>query len=315
LTWTPSAEISTLRSRSHLIQKIRQFFQQHDYLEVETPVLGTHTVTDLYIDSFATTPADQTPSQYLQTSPEFYMKRLLAHESGPIYQIGKAFRQEDAGKQHNPEFTMLECYNPGFDHHAMMQRIDELMQFILQTPAAKRVTYLDLFQRHLKINPHTATAGAIKDKIKQQDINIDSTDLNRDTCLQLLLSHCIEPTLGEHAPIFIYDFPISQAALAKISQSEPPVAERFELYYRGTELANGFHELTDPQEQQQRFQKDLKLRAELEKEIPSIDQKFIDCLQHMPACAGVAIGLDRLIMLALNKSHIKDVISFAWQQR
>jgi len=315
MRWNADAKIATLQSRSRLLTKIRQFFTQHNYLEVETPLLGKHTVTDPHIDSFSAQGKAQQPPQYLQTSPEFFMKRLLAHGSGPIYQICKAFRQEEQGKQHNPEFTILEFYQPGFDHHALMQQVDHLMRYAINTPPAEKVSYLELFQSHLRIDPHTASLNELHEKIKQQNIQISTDALDRDACLQLLLSHSIEPNIGKQQPLFIYDYPTSQAALAKIRTGSPAVAERFELYYKGMELANGFHELNDSKQQQHRFELDLKQRAIHQKALPSLDNKFIECLDKLPACSGVAIGVDRLAMLHAKADRIEQVLTFSWDER
>ncbi len=252
---------------------------------------------------------------YLQTSPEYAMKRLLAAEIGPIYQICKAFRQGEVGNFHNPEFTMLEWYRPGFDHHALMNEMDQLLQVILKTQAASRFSYADIFEHHLKINPLTADNKAIKECVIEHAIDIQDGTLSRDDLLNLLLTHCIEPYLGHEKPLFIYDFPPSQAALAKIRQEEPPVASRFEVYFKGIELANGFHELQDAHEQQLRFEKDLAYRAQHHMAAVPIDQRFLTALQHgMPDCAGVALGIDRLVMLATGCDSIKEVVSFAFER-
>ena len=314
MNWKPSASITALRQRQRIIQKIRCFFEGRGYCEVDTPLLGRYGVTDPYIDSFTTQSSVDQSVQYLQTSPEYFMKRLLASGSGPIFQICKAFRQEEEGRQHNPEFSLLEFYQPGFTHLELMEEVDTLLQHVLKTPPAARITYAELFQRHLNIDPHKISLHQLQQRT-QSLLSNDHDSIDRDTCLQLLLTHEIEPQMSAKHPLFITDFPASQAALAKISTQQPPVAERFELYYQGMELANGFHELTDAKEQQQRFQSDQHLRQAQQKAVPSIDSKFIDCLTHLPPCAGVAIGIDRLIMLALETDDIRDVLSFAWEQR
>ena len=313
IDWQPSASIATLQQRAHILHQIRQFFHERAIMEVETPLLCQHTVTDPYIDSFAI--ANHQPPYYLQTSPEYAMKRLLAAGSGPIYQISKAFRQEEQGSLHNPEFTLLEWYRPDFDHHALMDEIDALLQRLLKTPAAEKVSYRDLFLMHLDIDPHNCDPDSLLHLVQQRVELSTTTGLTGDDCLNLLLTHVIEPTLGHKAPVFIYDYPASQAALAKIRQGSPSVAERFELYIDGIELANGFHELQDANEQYHRFNQDLTIRRKLNKASPTIDRRFIASLEAgLPDCSGVALGLDRLIMLACKHSTVNTSISFDWQR-
>lgn len=311
--WQPSAAWSILQQRAAIISDIRAFFAERHILEVETPLLCQASVTDVYIDSLAFIDKTKSEIRYLQTSPEYAMKRLLAAGSGPIYQLCKAFRQEENGRQHNTEFSILEWYRLRFDHHALINEVDALLQRILQQGPADRVSYSELFLRYLQLNPHTATLPELKQCAQAQNIHVTnmSQDDNRDNWLMLLCSHCIEPVIGMDRPIFIYDFPAGQAALAKIRAGDPPVASRFEVYYRGMELANGFHELQDAQEQEVRFRKDLALRAQLGKTPVTLDNRFLAALQHgLPDCAGVALGIDRLIMLATGSETIADVLSF-----
>ena len=318
INWRPTATIETLRLRSKLIAKIRDFFNSRGLLEVDTPLLCHSTVTDLHLHSFQTVyqADDHTPKTnlYLQTSPEYAMKRLLAAGSGPIFQIGKAFRNSgESGRMHNPEFTMLEWYRPGFDHHDLMDEMNDLLQEILNTEPAERFSYTELFSKYININPHSCTASELKHKAQQLGIseipNLDNG--NKDNWLFLLMSHIIEPQLGQIVPAFIYDFPTSQAALAKIRADNPPVAERFEVYYKGIELANGFHELTNVNEQRNRFENDLALRKQLNYPAIPIDERFLAALTHgLLDCAGVALGIDRLVMLALNSKNIANILSF-----
>jgi elongation factor P--(R)-beta-lysine ligase len=291
--------------RAAVIAEIRQFFAERQVLEVETPILSAAATTDPYLQSFFT------GQYYLQTSPEFAMKRLLAAGSGAIYQICKVFREEEQGRYHNPEFTMLEWYRPDFDHHQLMQEIDDLLQHVLQTTPAQKLTYAEIFEQYLQINPHTDSLNQLQKCAAEKNItSVGFTD-DKDTWLQLLMNHCIEPYLGQDTPVFLYDFPASQAALAKIRHDDPPVAERFEVYIQGMELANGFHELTDAQEQEQRFINDLQHRKQLGYPQIPYDQHLIAALkQGLPDCAGVALGVDRLIMIAANTTDISDIISF-----
>lgn len=316
--WKPTATLKDLKSRAEILAKIRNFFTERKVLEVETPLLCHATVTDVHIQSFVTdylSSINAKPEKlYLQTSPEFAMKRLLAAGSGSIFQICKAFRNEgECGRLHNPEFTMLEWYRPGFSLHDLMAEMDELLQEILHTPAAEKISYANIFDRHIDINPHSASLTELKNRA----LALNLTDFNfedRDGWLHLLMTHIIEPKLVSQQPTFIYDFPVSQAALARIRPDSPPVAERFEVYFKGLELANGFHELADTQEQQQRFTKDLKQREKLNYPLSPIDQRFLAALEHgLPDCSGVALGVDRLIMLAAQVEQVRDVMSFSFE--
>lgn len=316
--WHPSASIENLKQRAQILAQIRQFFVERDVLEVETPILSQASVTDPALHSFKTelmsSGGHDKKTLYLQTSPEYAMKRLLAANSGPIFQITKSFRNEECGRYHNPEFTMLEWYQPGFDHMQLMDDMDALLQLILNGKKALRCTYQALFEQYLDICPHSASASALENLAKSQHIpfNFDaSQDEEKDFWLFLLMTHCIEPKLGFEAPVFVYDYPASQAALAKVRQGKPPVAERFEVYIQGIELANGFHELTNAQEQEQRFKQELQMRQSKGLAPLPIDHHLLDALNSgLPNCAGVALGIDRLVMLALGQKHIADVVSF-----
>ncbi len=312
--WCSTATIETLKKRAEIIQNIRQFFLARNYLEVETPLLSNATVTDPNLYSFETTFHNKT--FYLQTSPEYAMKRLLCNGSGAIFQITKSFRNDELGKQHNPEFTMLEWYRPGFNHHDLMNEIDEFLQTIIQAPKAEKITYKEIFLKLLDINPLDASIEQLELIAKQHiEITFSSEQKHdRDFWLYLLMTHLIEPNLSKNVPTFIFDFPASQAALARIgkNQQNENIAERFEVYLGGMELANGFHELSDAVEQEKRFQHEQQLRQQLNLATVPYDKNLIAALnQGLPNCAGVALGVDRLIMLALKKSSIQEVISFS----
>lgn len=305
--------LTELHQRARLLAKIREFFNQHGVLEVETPLLSHSSITDPNLHSFMTqyhTTCKQSDTLYLQTSPEFAMKRLLASGCGSIYQICKAFRNTEYGHQHNPEFTILEWYRVGFDHHKLMSEMDEFLHFILDSAPAEKLSYHQVFKKYLEINPHTSSIHELQKCALKNGLN-NISELDRDGWLNILLSQFIEPYLGKNRPTFIYDFPTSQAALAKISQNSPAIAERFEVYIDGIEIANGFHELTDAKEQRQRFLSDLQKRRELNlPEIP-IDENFLIALdENFPNCAGVAVGVDRLLMILMRTKSIRDVISF-----
>jgi lysyl-tRNA synthetase class 2 len=315
-SWQPSASLANLHMRAALLAKIREFFAAKGVLEVETALLSQATITDPCLHSFATRytgPGEAHGKMlYLQTSPEFGMKRLLAAGSGAIYQICKAFRNDEFGRLHNPEFTMLEWYRPGFDHHALMTEMDELLRLVLACAPAQKLSYRQAFLDHAHIEPHGASLPELQTCAEQAGINIDGLALtDKNAWLDLLMSHVVEPKLGQDRPTFIYDYPASQAALAQVRPGEPPLAERFEVYIQGIELANGFHELLDAKEQKARFTAELHRRAEMNLSATPIDHNLLAALEHgLPACAGVALGLDRLFMLACKAASIQEIMAF-----
>ncbi len=307
-----------LEARAGLLAAIRAFFQGKGVMEVETPVCSTSATTDPALESLATCftgpGAAQGKELYLHTSPEFPMKRLLAAGSGPIYQICKVFRDGELGRWHNPEFTLLEWYRPGFDQHRLMDEVAELINGVLPGPLpVERIGYRELFLNHLDLDPHIATADQLRDHARRQGVpGAETLELaDRDGWLDLLLTHCIEPHLGNGCICFVFDYPATQASLARIRQGTPPLAERFELYMDGMELANGFHELTDGSEQRRRFEADLERRREMGiKQVP-MDERFLAALKlGIPACSGVALGVDRLLMRLTGATHIRDVLAF-----
>ncbi|MDC5852500.1 elongation factor P--(R)-beta-lysine ligase [Vibrio europaeus] len=314
--WQPTASIEQLRQRANVLAQIRRFFAERNVLEVDTPAMSHATVTDIHLHTFQTEfigPGYADGSKlYLMTSPEFHMKRLLAAGSGCIYQINKAFRNEENGRFHNPEFTMLEWYRVGFDHHKLMDEMDALLQVVLECGHAERMTYQQAFIDVLGVCPLEGTMAELKlaaEKLGLSDIAEPEED--RDTLLQLLFSIGVEGKIGQTAPAFVYDFPASQAALAKINKQDSRVADRFEVYFKGIELANGFHELDDPQEQLKRFEQDNVKRIEMGLSPQPIDHHLIAALKSgLPECAGVALGVDRLIMLAIGCDHIDQVTAF-----
>jgi elongation factor P--(R)-beta-lysine ligase len=311
-----SSLVEALKLRSEILVKTRKFFADRQVLEVETPLLGKGTITDPNLHSLKTRihlSGDNKNVQdfYLQTSPEFAMKKLLSKGGGSIFQIAKAFRDEEYGRLHRPEFTLLEWYRINFNHHDLMNEMDEYLNLILSASKAERLSYKDLFLRYLKIDPHLSTIGELKNCAEQNNLKISSELANnqdRDLFLNILLTHFIEPLLGHDHPTFVYDYPISQAALAHIRHDDVPVAERFEVYINGIELANGFHELTDAKEQRQRFLNDLEKRKKLHLPQVAIDEDFLTALEHgLPNCSGVALGLDRLIMLKADAKSLNEI--------
>lgn len=309
MTWQPTACIENLQVRSQTLANIRSFFADRSYLEVETPIMGSCGVTDVYLESI--TAQFQSTDYFLQTSPEYHMKRLLAAGSGSIYQIFKAFRNDEIGRMHNPEFTLLEWYKLGADYHALIEEVDEFLQQVLACKPALKFTYKEVFQNSCDLNPFATSIKELQFCLQKYGLDnvlsIDESDF--DQYLFLLMSHVVEPYLADFAePVFVYDFPTSQAALAKVKNG---IAERFEVYFKGVELANGFAELTDADLQDARFQKDNATRRLRGLSTREIDKRFIQALKYgLPECSGVALGVDRLLALLLNESDIARVVAF-----
>lgn len=315
--WMPSGSIPHLKKRAQLLEMLRAFFKDRGVMEVETPLMCHTSVTDPMIESvpvlFRELSKKDHESQryYLQTSPEYAMKRLLSAGSGCIFQLSKAFRQGEVGRYHNPEFSMLEWYRIGFDHHALMDEMDALLMCLLNVPPADRISYQALFEMKIGIDPHTVTLSQCESIASHLQLDIASTMTTVDEWLNIFMSHEIEPNLGHDHPYFIYDFPVSMSALSRIVPGNPSTASRFEVYFKGIELANGFHELSDAKEQRKRFEGNAAARKALGLVHMPIDEYFLASLAHgLPDCAGVALGFDRLVMLALGLDHIQSVLSF-----
>lgn len=319
--WRPSADLSVLRLRAELLAQIRAFFAARGVLEVETPALSAAAITDPHLASFKTCysgPGSQHGRPlYLHTSPEFAMKRLLAAGSGCIYQIARVFRDGEAGSRHNPEFTLLEWYRVGFDHHRLMDEVAELVGMLLAGRLAlaepERLSYRQIFQHHLNLDPHRATVADLAACAEIRNISIPTgmPPDDPDPWLDLLLTHCVEPRLGSGRLTFVHDYPASQAALARLRPDDPPVGERFELYINGIELANGFHELGDAVEQRHRFEQENAARRAAGLPVMPVDEHLLAALEFgLPDCAGVALGFDRLVMLATRKTSLAEVLAF-----
>ncbi|SFT45097.1 EF-P lysine aminoacylase EpmA [Halomonas saccharevitans] len=320
--WRPSAEIATLRERARLIAEVRAFFAERDVWEVETPVLGHGGSTEVHLASLsaeATTTAGR-ERLWLQTSPEFAMKRLLAAGSGSIFQLARSFRDGEVGRRHNLEFTMLEWYRPGLGLEALIEETAALVARVLGRGAGdkpgplRRRRYRELFRETLDIDPFTASLESLR-RLAGERGGLSMAESDRDGCLDLLMSFVIEPGLGRDGLDAVVDYPASQAALARHHRDPEDgarVASRFELYLGGLELANGYDELTDAAEQRARFTEDNAARRALGLAEVAVDERLLAALESgLPAGSGVALGLDRLIQLALGKESVAEVMAFA----
>lgn len=320
MSWSTTLSWKDAQKKAKVLSKIRRFFEERNVIEVETPLLCDSTVTDVHLDPFITSfdydkriDTSKPRYKFLQTSPEFCMKRLLASGYQSIYQISKAFRHEAQGRLHNPEFTILEWYRIGFTQRELMEEVSDLLLTIVDCKQPTFITYQDLFLKYTYIDPLDCSIAELLIYIEENGKISDwlLLEKNINTLLQFIISEFIEPVIDHSVPHFIYDFPVAQASLAKISQSNPKVAERFECFYQGLELVNGFSELTDYQEQLERFINDNRERKQYGFKERNIDAKFINALKSgIPECSGVAMGVDRLLMIALNKQDIEEVISF-----
>ena len=315
--WRPTVLLDVLKKRATLLSQLRAFFYARNILEVDTPALSIAGNTDPHVESFSThyTGPGEAETLYLHTSPEFAMKRLLAAGSGAIYQLCKVFRNGEAGRQHNPEFTMLEWYRTGFDHHELMEEVSELLDEVMghsPTPIIK-MTYQEAFIKYAGIDPLDTNPEALADCAYQHGLEqvIGMADASVDDWCDLLVDQVVIPAFGK-SRVLIYDYPVSQAALARISQKDPRVAERFELFINGIEIANGFHELTDAAEQRLRFEEENIERHKKGLVQLPIDENLISALEAgLPNCAGIAIGIDRLLMLITAEDTISAVTSLS----
>lgn len=321
LDWRPACAPAILRRRAELLAAVRRFFAGRDVLEVETPLLCHAAVTDPNLHAFTTRflppGAREGRAFYLQTSPEFAMKRLLAAGSGSIYQICKAFRDEEAGRYHNPEFTLLEWYRVGFSLADLMDEIEDLFAAVRvggdPLAAAERHAYSDLFQRHLGIDPLTADIADFVGCAAAQGFHEAEAlcGADRGVWLDLLFSYFVQPHLGRGRVAFVYDYPACLPSLARKRPDDPRVVERVEVFLEGLELGNGFHELADAVEQEARFDADLAGRRARGAALPPKDGRLLAALRHgLPDCSGVAIGLDRWLMLLTGEEEIGGVLAF-----
>lgn len=308
--WQPSASIETLRLRAALLRHVRAFFDARGVLEVETPLLSRAAITDPNLASDEVRLPGLADSLYLHTSPEFFMKRLLAAGSGDIWQLCKVFRGAEQGRRHNPEFTMLEWYRVGMDHFALMDEVAALLRELMPAlGSVERVTYAEAFQRHVQLDPFDATQADLESAVRA--FGLDPAGLDRDALLDAIASHRVYPELGKKRITCVHGFPASQAALARLDENDPRCAQRFEVFVDGIELANGFHELSDANEQRRRFE--LENQRRREKGLPEmpLEENLLAALDAgLPECSGVAVGLDRVVMLAAAANSISEVISF-----
>lgn len=315
--WQMQITPANLQKKAQILHNIRAFFMSRNVCEVDVPILSQAPVTDPFLDNFKisfaySAPCDGDAIYYLQTSPEYGMKRMLASGSGDIYYLGKAFRHEPQSPQHNPEFTMLEWYRIGFDDRTLMHEVAALLEATLGVTAVEYLAYDEAFLQYCQIDIWTATHQELV-ACYTSECTYDLLAESRDHVLQLLFSEQIEPKVGKSTPCFIYDFPASQSALAKLKASEQHKAHRFEVYFKGLELANGYYELTDPEQLQQRWQRDNATRQK--QGLPQMphDERLVAALHSgLPDCAGVALGVDRLLMLALAASDIQSTLAFGF---
>lgn len=317
--WQPSASFDALRLRAALNARIRAFFDARDVTEVETPVMSVAGNTDPNIASFSLEFSGRTDggprTRWLRTSPEYPLKRLLAAGFGDCFELGRVFRDGEAGGRHNPEFTMLEWYRLGWDHHRLVEETAELvlqaLSLVGRGAALERVRYRELYLRELGLDPMTASDDSLRGALG--DVVIDPAGLTRDDWLDLLMTHRLQPAFPVDRMTAVVDYPASQCALARIAPDEDgtPVAQRFELYLGPLELANGYHELSDAAEQGDRFDRDRSVRAARADAVPPRDDRLLEALASgLPECAGVALGMDRLLMAMLGTDRIADVLAF-----
>jgi elongation factor P--(R)-beta-lysine ligase len=313
-SWRPTASVNALRRRAAMLAAAREFFALRGVLEVETPIVSAAAVSDPQIESLATRVDGMAGPAYLCTSPEYAMKRLLAAGSGDIYQICKVFRDAERGRWHNPEFTLIEWYRLGLDDSTLMTEIEMLIGGLLaphrRLETAERLSYSAALRRHAGVDAHSATDDELTAAATQHGI-VCRAELDRDAKLDLLMGLVVGPRLGRERPCFICDYPASQAALARLKPGLPPVAARFELYLDGVELANGFHELVNGAEQRARFDHDQALRRARGQPQRPLDEHLLAAMAAgMPDCAGVALGFDRLVAIALGAAQLADAMAF-----
>ena len=316
-----SRRLAGLKLRARLYALIRGFFDERGVLEVETPMLSMAANTEPNIESFSTrfsgSPSAGPAERWLRTSAEFPLKRLLASGVGDCYELGRVFRNGEAGRRHNPEFTMLEWYRRGWDHHRLMQEtvalVEAALALVERSAQVSSLSYRELFLESLRIDPFVAPLEVLRAPL--QDWNIDTRNLERDDWLDLLITHCIQPQFPWDRITLVRDWPASQCALSRIRPGDPPLAERFELYLGTHELANGYHELTDAVEQRARFENDNRRRQLRGQEMLPVDERLLAAMADgLPDCAGVALGIERLLMCLSGFEDIRDLLAFDFSE-
>jgi lysyl-tRNA synthetase class 2 len=319
MDFLPSASLRNLRLRAELLRRLREFFHERGFLEVETPILSADIVVDRHLDPFSTILADdpRRPETgrrlWLQTSPEFGMKRLLAAGAEAIYQVSRVFRNGERGKLHNPEFTLVEWYRRGDDMAAGMRLLSEVCRALLQRGPAEELSYREAFTRFAGVDGLTASTTALAQVAQQRGLAMSRSAAgeDRDAWLDLLFVELVQPNLGFDHPTILFDFPASQAALARIRPGDPPVAERFELFVEGVELANGYHELLDAAELRRRMAEANQQRAADGKPTLPEQNRLLAAMENgLPPSSGTALGFDRLVMVAAGARSIDEVVAF-----
>ncbi|MEQ6884273.1 EF-P lysine aminoacylase EpmA [Salicola sp. Rm-C-2C1-2] len=310
MAWEPGATPATLRARADLLRALRAFFDERGVLEVQTPVLGCHTVTEPAIESLPLT-VDSLEG-WLQTSPEYFMKRLLAAGSGSIYQIGPVFRAGEQGRRHNPEFTLLEWYRVGFSLETLAAEVGDLVEEVLAGGRPQVAEYRELMQAHAGIDPWTDSAGVLAAQASKLS-GIPEEQLERSEALDLLMSGCVEPALAGKGPVIVRHYPPDQCALAAVVEvGGVPAARRFELYLDGVEIGNAYEELLDAAEQRQRFNADDQRRRAAGQVMPEPDDRLLEALETgLPMCSGMAMGVDRLLMHQTGAQSLDQVMAFS----
>lgn len=310
MNWQPVVSRAALERRAALLRDIRAYFSVQQVLEVQTPLLGLAGATDPALESFVVA-APKRPLRYLQTSPEFAMKRLLAAGSGDIYQICPAFRREEMTRLHREEFTLLEWYRLGFDHHRLMDDVGALLTSVGFPFPISRHAYRDLCRVHAGIDPGSASTAELAKAAAEAGARLGDAAQDRALLLDWLFGCRVLPALPRTEAVFIFDFPVEQAAYARVRAGDPPVGERFELVLGEMELANGFHEVTDAAEQRARHQRENARRRALGLPVIPLDEALLEAMESgLPPCSGVALGLDRLLMALSGTLDIRDVLPF-----
>ncbi len=314
--WRPTACQENIRLRARLLSRIRAFFAARQVLEVETPAISQAASADATLQSFAL--RTQQGMRYLHTSPEYLMKRLLAAGSGDIYQITKVFRSGEVGRYHNPEFTLLEWYRVGWESLQLMDEVEALLRDLLTDwvviEPSRRLSYREAFERYADLDPFDSTVSQLRRRAEAAGLYC-AQQLDKEQWLDLLMSQLLATAFPRDRLTFIHDYPAEQGALARIRSAEPQVAERFEVFMGDLELGNGYCELTHAGEQRERFTREMQRYSERHLESPPYDVRLIAALEHgMPDCSGVALGLDRVLMLAAGASHIEQVLAFPWDR-